>query len=328
MLQRVFYFILNMSITAAFIGLTLLLIRTVLHKWIPKFAVYCLWALVLFRMIIPFSFGSEWSFISRLQSLTGYPVKLVNFHNPIGDLSRIAAMNYVQTATRYSPMEYKNNYTGEVFSIAAWTWASVVIILVAMTIAVYYFAHKPLKTAIMVKDNTLLEGCKEKLKLKKKVRVFTCRRLLTPVVIGYIRPKIIIPENINKEALEFILLHELIHIKRRDNFWRIVSVIAACVHWFNPFTWLCLYISSKDAELACDDRVLRFLTEAERKAYARALAELAIRQHTPLTAFGSSDVKSRVLNSINYKKVPLLMSIAATLFCIILSIILISNPIW
>jgi beta-lactamase regulating signal transducer with metallopeptidase domain len=317
-----------MSITAAIIGVTLLLIRTVLGKWIPKFAFYCLWALVLFRMIIPFSFGSQWSFISRLQTLTGYPLKLVNFQGSMEELSRLATMNYVQTATKYNPIEYKNNYTEEVFNFAAWTWASGVIILISLIIVIYYLACQPLKKAIIVKDSNVLESCKAKLRLRKKVRMFTSNRVLTPVVIGYIRPKIIIPENIDKEAIEFILLHELVHIKRRDNLWRIVSVIAACVHWFNPFTWLCLYISSKDAELACDDRVLRFLTEAERKEYAKALAELAIKQHTPLTAFGSSDVKSRVLNSINYKKVPLVMSMAAALFCIILSIILISNPIW
>ena len=87
-----------------------------------------------------------------------------------------------------------------------------------------------------------------------------------PMSFGILRPGIYVPASFQKDASipkkmdekerEMILRHEAMHLKRRDPLWKLISLIALAMHWWNPLAWLCIYLFHKDMEMACDEGVL------------------------------------------------------------------------
>lgn len=174
-----------------------------------------------------------------------------------------------------------------IFKVSGAVWIFGAFFLIISSVIVYNLTATRLNKGESVKNNDVLERLKVRLNINKDVHLYESAFVKSPVVAGIMNPKIIIPKDISKEALEYALLHELCHIKYCDNLWRLISVFAACIHWFNPFAWIFLYISGQDMELACDERVMKGMTGDERKSYANALLTLAARQQGFLTAFGS-----------------------------------------
>ena len=80
-----------------------------------------------------------------------------------------------------------------------------------------------------------------------------------PMSFGVLRPGIYVPVNFEEKAeenAEMILCHEGVHLKRRDPLWKIISLMALCLHWWNPLVWISIYLFNKDMEMACDEGVL------------------------------------------------------------------------
>jgi beta-lactamase regulating signal transducer with metallopeptidase domain len=81
---------------------------------------------------------------------------------------------------------------------------------------------------------------------KLKDNIYISDKIKSPAVYGIIKPKIILPTEYDANRLDFILMHEKAHIKRKDNFIRLLTFIIVCVHWFNPFAWLILKLFYAD----------------------------------------------------------------------------------
>jgi beta-lactamase regulating signal transducer with metallopeptidase domain len=324
LLNTIFYSILNMSITAAIIGCILLIFRFIIGRRLPRLIAYSLWSLVLFRMLIPFSPGSK---ISLLNIIEGHLTRTITISNPGEQLPQMSMLNSVRAATEYFPIEFRTTALQGLFTTAGIVWLFGAFSVATVSIILYVLISLQLNRSILLKDDTILKRCKDTLGVKNNVRLFTNNTVASPIVFGFIKPRIIIPANTDKTNLEYILLHELVHIKRRDNLWRVIGILAVCLHWFNPFVWLFLYVSAEDMELACDSKVLGLLDYAQRKEYSRALAVLAVKQHTALTAFGGRAVKQRIINALSYKHISVLMTIISAVFCIILIFMLITNPV-
>ena len=126
----------------------------------------------------------------------------------------------------------------------------------------------------------------------------------TPFVLGLIRPKIYLPAGLNDDERDYILLHEQIHIRRKDHIIKMLAFFVLCIHWFNPLVWVAYLIMSIDMELSCDERVLKDMNEEIKKPYANSLLSLATGRHilngSPI-AFGEGNVKRRIINVLNYK---------------------------
>lgn len=140
-------------------------------------------------------------------------------------------------------------------------WLLGAISVFTFSVFIYLRSITRLKTAILYKDNNiLLAECSQKLKMKRKVLIYTSDRINTPVVHGFIKPRIILPlfltQSENEKVLQHIVTHELIHIKRLDYIIKPLAVVALCVHWFNPLIWLSFKLSQKDMEMSCDEKVM------------------------------------------------------------------------
>lgn len=307
MLNTVFYSVLNMSITASIIGLLIIMFRRL--KLIPGIGIYYLWTLVLVKLLIPFSVSSR---ISLLNFAGSFVKRVVTVPGTEEHGISLSMTNTIGAAGSYFPVTYKTKLLESMFETAAFIWISGAVISVSAVAVIYVLASKRFRTAVPVTDN-----------------IFTGEMVDSPLVHGFIRQRILIPEEyFEKSGLKFILLHENVHIKRHDNLVRLITVITACLHWFNPLVWVFLTIFIDDMELSCDIRAVRELTIPERKAYAKTLLDVGTGQDYLISAaFGKTNVRGRVINILNYKKISVFALTVTVIFLAVASIILLTNPV-
>lgn len=135
--------------------------------------------------------------------------------------------------------------------------------------------------------------------------VYETDRVEVPLVMGYLRPKIYLPSFLREEEREYILLHERIHLRRRDYLIKPAAFVITLLHWFNPLVWLAYHLLSEDMERACDEAVLRRMGSGIRKEYSMSLLTLSAGRSVrslPTVAFGERGIKYRVMNILHYKK--------------------------
>ena len=296
MLGEIFYWIFNMSIAATICVMPLLLLRLI--KKIPRQIFIWLWLVPFIRMCIPVGISSKYGIMALLSKFTTKTVTIVQ----IGDDSVLTMMNHVMGANSYFPITYKVNLLEDLFNIASIVWL-VVALAAILALAIIYFV-----TLGEVKDAK-----------KLKNDIYISDKIKTPAVYGIIKPKIILPIEYQESELNYILMHENAHIKRKDNLVRLLAFIIVCLHWFNPFAWLLLKLLYSDIELACDESVLSNCDETERKKYAYTLLSTAEKTNVFAASFGGSKIRIRIENILSYKKMSVISFVA--FFVLLTSII-------
>lgn len=146
---------------------------------------------------------------------------------------------------------------------------------------------------------------------------YLCRGLDSPRLVGILRPRILLPEHVREELLPYILLHERVHQRRLDNLWKLLALVAAAVHWFNPAAWVMTALLGRDLEISCDEWALRGLGPEQRRAYALSLIEMAAssRGRSPVTCgFSRNPLEERIrFIMTNRKKSVFALSIASAM---------------
>ena len=162
-----------------------------------------------------------------------------------------------------------------------------------------------------------------------KERIYRTDVVPTAFVLGIFRPEIYLPDNLEEKEESYILLHEQIHIKRRDSLYRAAAYLALCLHWFNPLVWLAFHISGMDMEMSCDEAVIRKIGSGVKKEYSHSLLALAAGSSgfkgVPL-AFGEGDTERRIKNVLRYKKPAVILVAAAVILCLAAVVFLLGNP--
>ncbi len=121
-----------------------------------------------------------------------------------------------------------------------------------------------------------LKGLKEKIRLRRIVRIYESSFSGNAFTMGYFRPVIIIPENLEKQQRDIVLLHEMYHIKRNDILFKFLATAAVCIHWFNPLIYFLPGIFNRNCELNCDEMVIQNLSREERMLYGREIFRQAL----------------------------------------------------
>lgn len=152
-----------------------------------------------------------------------------------------------------------------------------------------------------------------------------------PMSFGVLRPGIYVPVNFEEKAegnAEMILCHEGVHLKRRDPLWKIISLMALCLHWWNPLVWISIYLFNKDMEMACDEGVLSQIGQEKKSDYAKAILHFAAgKSGVSLAAtFGESNAESRIREALKFKKRPLGITIVMACLVVLLAGCLATKP--
>jgi beta-lactamase regulating signal transducer with metallopeptidase domain len=303
MLREAFYWILNMSIIATVYGMLLYTLRYI--KTCPRTVIYALWGVVLLRMLCPVSFSSKLSLVNILSRLSGKAmVKTV----PVEDFS-LSLSNTIQRAATYQPIAYKSSGWENFFNVASMVWLVFALAGILAILILYGLTMSELKKAVLIRDD-LYEG----------------PMVNSPTVIGIFRPRIILPLDMDDRNLAYILHHERIHVGRRDNLWRMIAILAACIHWFNPMSWVFLKIFLNDCEMACDEGAIKKLNSEDRKEYARILLNYADGDRTIFSsAFASNKVKLRVMQVLSYRRLAWFSVLCFILLTVSIAVLLLTN---
>ena len=302
MLAEIFYWVLNMSIIGSVMGCIILLLRKM--KGLPRFFVYLLWVIPLIRLSIPIGLSGKYSLMTLISSFT---TKTVVVYDPY-ILPSFVVTNSIMAANAYFPIEYKTDILESVFSIASLVWAVIACAALIAALVLYGFTKAEVKYAKHLKDN-----------------VYVSDRITAPAIYGILKPRILIPEGMAEEDLKYVLLHENAHLCRRDNLFRCIALVTACIHWFNPLIWLFLKYFFEDMELACDTKVLRHIPEMEQQSYALSLLGYATGKSLFVSAFGGAGIKVRVENILSYKKLTVTSAICFVLLLAAIGVVLLTN---
>lgn len=140
--------------------------------------------------------------------------------------------------------------------------------------------------------------------LKRAVPVRRSGQVRTPMVLGLLRPVLLLPEG--QAVDEVVLCHELTHLKRLDLAYKALLVAACWLHWFNPLVWWMSRAASENLELCCDDDVAAGRDAAFRRKYGELLLSTAEEKPGPTLSsrFGGSKqaMKDRLTNLFVKKK--------------------------
>lgn len=301
----------NISITASYIILAVALLRLVFKK-IPKKFICLLWGIAGIRLVFPFSVESALSLIPSAKTIPddiamspaptiSSGIEFVNNSvNPI--ISDAFAPNAGDSA---NPLQI-------ITAVCANVWIIGIIAILLYGIISYIKVKKSVKTAVLLKDN-----------------VWQSENVVSPFILGIIKPKIFIPFNMDDETRSYVIAHENAHLRRRDHWIKPLGFLILAVYWFNPLVWVAYILLCRDIEAACDEKVISQMDGETRKEYASALLECAVNRRRiaacPL-AFGEVSVKNRIKNVMNYKKPAFWVIIIAIIACIVAAVCFLTNP--
>lgn len=343
MLQECFIRILNMSLTGAAVTLAVLLLRLLLRR-APKSISYCLWAVVLFRLLCPVSFSLPVSLLGTMNAPAAQQGEVQYIPEDFSDDSEQEVLSPVPGAVNEASPEKEENRTAsaqnqgetsgtllqKLAETAGILWCAGVLAMVlygGISLTVF---KRSLKGAYEMEEQET--AAEQGLLHWGKVpvsRIYCKEKLPTSFVLGVIRPRIYLPEGMTQEERRYVLLHEQIHIRRGDHIIRMVSYLALCIHWFNPLVWAAFFLSGRDMEMSCDEAVLRRLGSDVKKEYSASLLTLATGKRifcgAPL-AFGEGDTGSRIRNVLKYKKPGAILVGAAAAVGILAAVFLLANP--
>lgn len=120
-----------------------------------------------------------------------------------------------------------------------------------------------------------LENLKQKIGLNKQVRLAFSKYIMQPLTIGFLKPLIILPEDISSDAKEKILLHELAHLKHHDIFWNILGLIVIALHWFNPICYIMKYYLAEIDEISSDENVTAGFSNPDKIYYCELIIQMS-----------------------------------------------------
>ena len=309
-MSGLFIKILNMSISASFVALVVMMIRLLIKK-APKKYSYALWAVVFFRFVCPFTIELPVSAVPvKPQTI---PQDIAYSENSfIQSVPAIDnAVNNVIAEQPPSDAPVRNTNTIQVVLwIGAAVWLTGILVLLLHGIYSYLRLYKKVYTAIRVQGN-----------------IYETDRIKTPFVLGFIHPKIYVPIGLSEQELLYATLHEQTHIKRWDYLIKPFAFLITSIYWFNPLAWAAYALMTRDMELSADDNVIKSSNADIRGEYSNTLLTLSAKKSGLLSplAFAETGVSTRVKNVMKYKKPALLISVVTIGIVITASVLLLGS---
>jgi beta-lactamase regulating signal transducer with metallopeptidase domain len=285
-MENVFLHLLNLSITAGYIILAVILLRLMLFK-APKWINCLLWAVVGLRLAIPFSIESIFSLIPSAEPIPADIMvsPMPQIHTGIGAINRV--VNPIIQHSFTPAHGTSSNPLQHWVLTAAIIWGIGLCAILLYGTVSYFRLKSRVSASINLHDN-----------------VYCCDNISSPFILGIFCPRIYIPSAMSEEEARLVIAHENAHLARKDHIFKPLGFLFLAVYWFSPLVWVAYILFCRDVEKACDERVISNMDTDGRKKYSEALLNCSIRRFTlgacPL-AFGEVGVKSRIKAILNIK---------------------------
>lgn len=258
MLKNVFAISLSMSAVI----LLLLIISPLLSKRYSAKWRYFVWLIIAIRLIIPVRIE-----LPKAPVNISVPNQTVYYRQEgvpimVADDSYTYKVSDSPVSTDYTPVIAFQELLTVVWGIGA----VVFFLYHIINYIIFKIKIKPYckKVNIEVLDDVL-----EDMKLKVKPQLLECNKIASPMMIGFLKPTILLPDiDYSNNELYVVLKHELTHIRRGDIWYKLLLIAANSIHWFNPLVYLMVKAANRDLEYSCDDVVVKNSDMNFRKEYS------------------------------------------------------------
>lgn len=305
---------LSMSFSGALLILILLIGKQFLKDKIGRQWQYYIWLIVILRLLLPFGaqinlLGKTYQTIDRTITQTS-PDDSQDIHAPVIDVD-VDPQN-VKQPTIVPATEY--SFQDRMTLFLNYIWLAGVLGMLIRKITIYQsFIRYTKAGATPVSDTELLDKMSltaEQINIHKPVELCTNPLICSPLLIGFFHPCIVLPSaDIPEKDFGYIVLHELMHYKRRDMFYKWLVQVTVCLHWFNPFVYLMSREVAKDCEFSCDEAVLAKMGSGNAQEYGRTLLDAMAAVGKYKETFGAVTLsenkellKERLGAIMNYRK--------------------------
>lgn len=311
-MAAVFLKLLNLSISASWLVLAVLVLRLV-SKRSPKWMNVLLWGMVALRLMLPFSIESALSLIPSAETLSPEVVRF----DPAPTIT--SGVEFIDNAVNPSlsesfaaaPLASVNPLYVWTY-LAGWVWLIGLGAMLLYALVSYLRLRRRVSVSLCVREN-----------------IYLCDAISSPFILGVVKPRIYLPSGLDEVQRQNVLSHERAHLARRDHWWKPLGFALLAVYWFNPVLWLAYALLCRDIELACDERVIRTMDESAVKTYSTVLLACSIPRKAVITcplAFGEVGVKERVRNALHYKKPAFWVVAASVAVCVVVAVCFLTDP--
>lgn len=311
-MAAVFLKLLNLSISASWLVLAVLVLRLI-SKRSPKWVNVLLWGIVALRLVLPFSIESALSLIPSAETVSPAAVQF----DPAPTIT--SGVSVIDNAVNPSLSEHfaavptasvNPLYAGAY--IAGWAWLIGLGAMLLYALASYLRLRRRVSVSLPIQDH-----------------IYLCDAISSPFILGVVKPRIYLPSGLDEVQRQNVLSHERAHLARRDHWWKPLGFALLAVYWFNPVLWLAYTLLCRDIELACDERVIRTMDESAVKTYSTVLLACSMPRKAVITcplAFGEVGVKERVKNALHYKKPAFWVVAASVAVCVVVAVCFLTDP--
>ena len=311
-MAAVFLKLLNLSISASWLVLAVLVLRLI-SKRSPKWVNVLLWGIVALRLVLPFSIESALSLIPSAETVSPAAVQF----DPAPTIT--SGVSIIDNAVNPSLSEHFSAVpTASVNPLYVWTEIAGWVWLIGLGAMLLYALVSYLRLRRRVSVSLPIQN-----------HIYLCDAISSPFILGVVKPHIYLPSGLDEVQRQNVLAHEQAHLARRDHWWKPLGFALLAVYWFNPVLWLAYALLCRDIELACDERVIRTMDESAVKTYSTVLLACSMPRKAAITcplAFGEVGVKERVKNALHYKKPAFWVVAASVAVCVVVAVCFLTNP--
>ena len=308
----IFLKLLNLSISASWLVLVVLVLRLVLKR-APKWVDVLLWGMVALRLMLPFSIESALSLIPSAETVSPEVVQFDPAPTITSGVTIIdnAVNPSLSESFAAAPLASVNPLYVWTY-LAGWVWLIGLGAMLLYALVSYLRLRRRVSVSLCVREN-----------------IYLCDAISSPFILGVVKPHIYLPSGLDEVQRQNVLSHERAHLARRDHWWKPLGFALLAVYWFNPVLWLAYALLCRDIELACDERVIRTMDESAVKTYSTVLLACSMPRKAVITcplAFGEVGVKERVKNALHYKKPAFWVVAASVAVCVVVAVCFLTNP--
>ncbi len=303
-MNNLFNTIIEMSISSSVLIIFVLITRFLLKKHSKSFSYY-LWLLVFIKLILPFSFEVENSFVPKdVQDIVVVKVEttqeekasfeeIINNQNREYNSNQLILNEETNIYNNFSNNTAENEIVTAVKKANTENYKEIIWISGVIALGLYFILS-------LVNINKSI-----KFAYKDRRNIYVCEEINIPFILGVFKPIIYLPELIDEKDKTYIVKHEKVHIKRLDYIIKPFCFLVLIIHWFNPLVWISFILMNKDMEMSCDEEVIKDLGSEYKKDYSKALLNFAIKENNysmVAVLFGEKESESRIMNVLKYKK--------------------------
>lgn len=311
-MAAVFLKLLNLSISASWLVLAVLVLRLV-SKRSPKWMNVLLWGIVALRLVLPFSIESALSLIPSAETVSPAVVQFDPAPTITSGVSVIDNAVNPSLSEHFAAVPTASVNPLYVWAyLAGWVWLIGLGVMLLYALVSYLRLRRRVSVSLCVREN-----------------IYLCDAISSPFILGVVKPRIYLPSGLDEVQRQNVLSHERAHLARRDHWWKPLGFALLAVYWFNPVLWLAYTLLCRDIELACDERVIRTMDESAVKTYSTVLLACSMPRKAVITcplAFGEVGVKERVKNALHYKKPAFWVVAASVAVCVVVAVCFLTNP--